>query len=172
MRWFRPRFTITSAMIAIAAVSFVLTAFVTLREQRRRMAAVEAALAEYQRAKATLDMSDIAFTEYLEGVSKHMLERAQSEVDLVEAELKRACDRLGSSRSTPRKDDRSGTEDAAAKRNVESLEARLAQARNRLAELGDRKDQTVKALQSELEWAQAHEAAMKATYEKLRDSRR
>jgi multidrug resistance efflux pump len=159
-------------MIAIAAISLGLATCVNVREHRRRRASIEAALADYQRAKAAVDMSDIALTEYVEHASRRMLERAQNEVDQAEVELKRLHLPIDASMGERRDNDRWPTERPPERSNLQSLEARLADARNRLRALGVRQEQTIKILRSDLARAELNEAAAKATYEKLQDGAR
>ena len=168
MRLSRPRFTIMSLMIVVVIASLLLTAIVAYRERRRRMVALQAALAAYQSAKITREVAEIAVIEYIEGISKQELVAVKDEIELAQSDLKRAEERLERSRRIREKGELLDHELAADENDVQQAEVRLKQASQKLTNLGNTKDRTAQALESDLTRAKAKEATSRTTYEQMR----
>jgi hypothetical protein len=81
MRLPRPRYTILSLMLVVLLASLVLTYIVALREQHRRAIALRAALAEYENAKLTREVAEIAVVEYSQSIDRVKLPLAQSDAE-------------------------------------------------------------------------------------------
>jgi hypothetical protein len=64
----RFRFTIRRLMILVVLASLVLTLVVVQRNRRRRLVALQNALAVYQNAKLTRETAEIAVVEYTQGI--------------------------------------------------------------------------------------------------------
>jgi hypothetical protein len=73
MRWSRPRFTIMSLMIVVVIASLILTALVVRRERARRLAVLQAALADYKNAVLVREVTEIALVEYTQGEAGRLL---------------------------------------------------------------------------------------------------
>ena len=147
MRLSRPRFTILSLMIVVVIASLVLTVIVVRRERNRRIAALQVALANFENARLTREVAEIAVIEYTEGVYKQDLDSVEREFALAESDLKRARD----------PSDR------------EWARLKVKRAQSKRAELeNDIKRRTVKELMSEVTAAKADELAKKSAYEQLK----
>lgn len=148
MRLARPRFTILTLMIVVVIASLVLTAIVVYRQRTRLMIAVQSAAADYENAKLTREVAEIAVVEYTEGILKHDRDTLKVELTLAESDLQRARN--------------SSASDVSAKLRVE-------RAKQELTTLQDvTKSRTVKELQSEVAKAKADELAKKATLDQLK----
>ena len=148
MRLRRPRFTILTLMIIVVIASLALTAIGIYRQRIRLTIALQSAAADYENAKLTYVVAEIAVVEYTEGIFKQDRDTLKDELALAESDLKRA-------RS-------SSADDEQAKLRVERTKQRL----TTLEEYT--KSKTVKELQSEVAKAKADERAKKALLERLR----
>jgi HlyD family secretion protein len=148
MRLARPRFTILTLMLVVVIASLVLTAIAVYRQRVRQMIAVQSAAADYENAKLTREVAEIAVLEYTEGIFKHDRDSLKIELTLAESALERARNSSASDESAKLRVER-------AKQNLTTLEE-------------DTKSSTVKELQSEVARAKADELAKKATLDQLK----
>jgi HlyD family secretion protein len=148
MRLARPRFTILTLMIVVVIASLVLTAIAVYRQRIRRMIALQSAAADYENAKLTREVAEIAVLEYTEGIFKQDRDTLKVELTLAESDLERARNSSASDESAKLRVER-------AKQDLTTLEQ-------------DTKSRTVKELQSEVAKAQADELAKKATLDQLK----
>ena len=146
MRLSRPRFTILTLMIVVLIASLVLTVIAVYR-QRIRQTDLQSATAEYQNAKLSREVAEIAVLEYKEGIFKQDLDTVKGELALAESDLNHARDSSASD---------------------EKARVRVERAKEKLTLLEYTKSKTIKELQSEVEKARSDELAKKATVEQLK----
>jgi hypothetical protein len=145
MRLSRPRFTILTLMIVVFIASLMLT---TIAVYRQRIRALQSAAVDYENAKLTREVSEIAIVEYSEGIFKQDRDTLKGELALAESDFERA---RGSSASN------------------EKAKLRVDRAKDRLTTLEKyTKPKTLKELQSEVEKARSNELAKKATLDQLK----
>jgi hypothetical protein len=162
MRLPRLRYTILSLMIVVVLVSLVMRVIVARRKQVQRMIALNVAQAEYQNAKLTREVSEIAVTEYLQGIYPQDYATVKYEVTRAETVLNRANQKLDAARRLRSKETPSETQ------AVETAQRALEQAKQKMTMLENSiRDRTLKDLQSEVEHARAVELARKADYDRL-----
>jgi len=148
MRLSRPRFTILTLMIVVVIASLVLTAIAVHRQRIRLTIALQSAAADYENAKLTREVAEIAVSEYTEGIFKQDRDVLKSELALAESDLERA-------RNSPASDDKA--------------KLRVERAKDKLTILEEyTKSKMVKELHSEVEKARADELLTKATLEQLK----
>jgi HlyD family secretion protein len=148
MRLSRPRFTILTMMIVVVIASLVLTAILVYRQRTRLTIALQSAAADYENAKLTYVVAEIAVVEYTDGIFKQDRDSLKDELALAESDLQRA-------RNSPA--------------SAEQAKLRVERAKQRLTTLEEyTKSKTVKELQSEVAKAKADERAKKATRDQLR----
>jgi hypothetical protein len=99
MRLPRPRFTIMGLMILVVIASLVLTGIVRRIERNRRvalLAALQVALAEYENAKLTREVAEIAAEVGYWGIFKQDVKETDNEIALAEMYLDYAVNFRGS----------------------------------------------------------------------------
>jgi hypothetical protein len=87
MRLPRPRFTIMGLMILVVIASLVMTGIVLRIERNRRVAALQVALAEYENAKLTREMAEIAAEVGYWGIFEQDIKETDNEIALAEMYL-------------------------------------------------------------------------------------
>ncbi len=153
MRWSRPRFTIMSLMIVVVIASLVLTAIVVRREQARRIATLQAALADYKNAVLVREVAEIAVVEYTQGIYKQDIENVAGEIALAESDLKRARELSNVDKQT-----------------IDTAKLKLERSQSRKTELEKAiKVRTVNELEDEVTAAKTKELAKKSAYEQLKE---
>jgi HlyD family secretion protein len=135
MRLSRPRFTILTLMIVVVIASLVLTAIVVHRQKIRLTIALQSAAADYENAKLTREVAEIAVVEYTEGIFKQDLDTVKGELALAESDLNHTRDTSASD---------------------ETARLRVERAKENLTSLESTKSQTIKELQSEVDRAKTH----------------
>jgi hypothetical protein len=151
MRLPRPRFTIMGLMILIVIASLVLTGIALHIERNRRVAALQVALAEYENAKLTREVADIAVEEFTEGAFKHDYLEAEDEIRLVKMYLDYAVNFLDSDEQT-----------------LSEAFKMLVKAQNKKVKIGTYSTNlTIDELKTEAAKAKAAERAAKAAFDQL-----
>jgi hypothetical protein len=151
MRLPRPRFTIMGLMILVVIASLMMMAIVKRIERNRRVAALQVALAEYENAKLTREVADIAVEEFTEGVFKHDYLEAQDEIRLAKMYLDYAVNFLDSDEQT-----------------LSEAFKMLAKAQNKKVKIGTyTTNLTIDKLKTEAAKAKAAERAAKAAFDQL-----
>ena len=152
MRLSRPRFTIMGLMILVVIASLVMTGFVVRIERNRRVAALQVALAEYENAKLTREMAEIAAEVGYWGIFEQDVKETDNEIALAEMYLDYAVNFRGS--------DEQILSDARAM-------LQKAQKKKRTGTVRYTARKTKEELKSEAAKAVAAEQAAKAAYDQL-----
>ncbi|MFO0909667.1 MAG: HlyD family efflux transporter periplasmic adaptor subunit [Isosphaeraceae bacterium] len=122
--------------------------------------------ANFQNAKLTREVAEIAVTEYLEGIYKQDYETARGEIALAESDMKRAEDRLDWSDKMFKKGYISLGQNISERLALQRAKFSLEQAQTKLKVLEQyTKEKTVKELKSEVEKARSDELAKQSTWE-------
>jgi HlyD family secretion protein len=151
MRLPRPRFTIMGLMILVVIASLVMTGIVLRIERNRRVAALQVAWAEYENAKLTREMAEIAVEAFTEGVFKHDFLEAEDEIRLAKMYLDYAVSFLDSDEQT-----------------VGEACKMLAKAQNKKVKIGTyTTNLTIDELKTEVAKAKAAERAATAAFDQL-----
>ncbi len=126
----------------------------------------ESAKANYQNAKLTREVAEIAVTEYTEGIFKQELESIQGEIKLAESDMTRSEDRLDWARRMFDKGYVSLATKVSEELNYKKSQFSFEQAQSKLKVLVQyTKGKTIKELVSEVEKAKSDELAKQATWE-------
>jgi hypothetical protein len=152
MRLPRPRFTIMGLMILVVIASLVMTGIVLRIERNRRVAALQVALAEYENAKLTREMAEIAAEVGYWGIFEQDIKETDNEIALAEMYLDYAVNFRGS--------DEQILSDARAM-------LQKAQKKKRTGTVRYTARKTKEELKSEAAKAVAAEQAAKAAYDQL-----
>jgi hypothetical protein len=152
MRLSRPRFTIMGLMILVVIASLVMTGIVLRIERNRRVAALQVALAEYENAKLTREMAEIAAEVGYWGIFEQDVKETDNEIALAEMYLDYAVNFRGS--------DEQILSDARAM-------LQKAQKKKRTGTVRYTARKTKEELKSEAAKAVAAEQAAKAAYDQL-----
>jgi hypothetical protein len=152
MRLPRPRFTIMGLMILVVIASLVMTGIVLRIERNRRVAALQVALAEYENAKLTREMAEIAAEVGYWGIFEQDVKETDNEIALAEMYLDYAVNFRGS--------DEQILSDARAM-------LQKAQKKKRTGTVRYTARKTKEELKSEAAKAVAAEQAAKAAYDQL-----
>jgi HAMP domain-containing protein len=165
----RFRFKIRGFLIVVVLASLLLTLFVAQRNRNQRLIALQRARADYENAKLTCEVNEIALLEYTHGVYVHDLATVKTEIALAESDLRRAADQLawsqlmlesGLNPVPPVDSDREALE-------LSKLALERAQTKLTTLERYTR-DRTVKELQSEVDKAKADLAAKAIDYAQIK----
>ena len=130
----------------------------------------KSAEANFENAKLTREVAEIAVIEYEEGIFKQDLETVEGEIKLAESDLTRAEDRLDWADRMFEKGYVSKAPKIADELTLEKAKFALEQAQSKKKVLEKyTKDKTIKELQSEVEKANSDELAKQATWELEKD---
>ena len=131
----------------------------------------KSAEANYENAKLTREVAEIAVVEYEEGIFKQDLATVEGEIKLAESDLSRSEDRLDWARRMFDKGYVSMATKVSEELTLKKARFALEQAQSKKKVLVDyTKGKTIKELKSEVEKARSDELAKKATFE-LEDSK-
>jgi RND family efflux transporter MFP subunit len=131
----------------------------------------KSAEANYENAKLTREVAEIAVVEYEEGIFKQDLATVEGEIKLAESDLSRSEDRLDWARRMYDKGYVSMATKVSEELTLKKARFALEQAQSKKKVLVDyTKGKTIKELRSEVEKAKSDELAKKATYA-LEDSK-
>lgn len=173
MRLPRPRYSILSLMILVLLASLVLAIFVTYRERQRRRALLQQAIAlaqwNYLNAELTLEVAEIAVTEYTEGILKQDLETIDGEIALAKTDLMRAQEKPAAAKRQREQGKAPESSVAESEKEARRANRRLKDAQKRKTDLAkDAKERILKELRDEVDKAKADELAKKAAYERAK----
>jgi hypothetical protein len=93
VRWSRPRFTILTLMTLVVIAGLVLTVIVVRRERIARVIALKFANANFEKARLTREVAEIAVVEYTEGILKQDIKTVDDEIALARADVTNATGR-------------------------------------------------------------------------------
>jgi RND family efflux transporter MFP subunit len=126
----------------------------------------ESAKANYQNAKLTREVAEIAVIEYVEGIYKQDLATVDGEISLAKSDLARSDDRVEWANRMFLKGYVSKAQQISEVLSLEKAKFALEQAETKKKVLVDyTKDKTIKELKSEVEKAHSDELAKEATWE-------